>query len=256
MKKLIVSLMLLCCTMVVCFSQTSVDGFLDSYDLKLITVPFEKYSLRMLSTELTQKLYKDIVGANQSSFKGDKRPVDSVSWYDAIYFCNLLSERLGLEPVYLVDGKTNVTEWKYKPHSGRKITKTITQSPTANGFCLPMLNEWMTAAFAGEDTEYSGSDNIDEVAWHGYNSDFKSHEVAQKKPNAWGFYDMTGNIIEWVWEDTGNNDGNRLVCGGCWGMYAASCKTTKIYRYPANSRENLIGFRIACRAFETNDSTD
>ena len=255
MKKFFCVLLVFCIIALVCSAQTesqpadsaentAVYEFFKSYDLELVTIPFENYTIKMLSTEVIQKLYKDIVGANQSSFKGDRRPVDSISWYDAIYFCNLLSYKLGLQPVYLVDGTPDVAAWKYKPHSGRKITKEIIQNPQANGVRLPVLKEWMTAAFAGEDTEFAGSNNIDEVGWHGYNASYRTHDVAEKKPNAYGLYDMTGNVLEWVWEQAGNHAGNNLVCGGCWGMYASGCKITDIYRYPTNSRENIIGFRI------------
>ena len=253
MKKIICILVLLCIIAFACFSQTEdttndVDEFFKSYGIELVPIPYKE--IKMLNTEVTQKLFKDIVGANQSSFKGDNRPVDSVSWYDAIYFCNLLSYKLGLQPVYLVDGKPNVEEWKYKPLSGRKISKKISYIPNANGFRLPTYNEWMGAAFAGHDTNYAGSNNIDEVAWHGYNSDFKTHDVAQKKPNAYRLYDMTGNVLEWIWEDASKHPGNSLVCGGSYNMYASSCMLTNVYRYPTNSRENMIGFRIVCLSYQ------
>ncbi|TKJ35005.1 MAG: hypothetical protein CEE38_16225 [Planctomycetes bacterium B3_Pla] len=118
----------------------------------------------MLTTEVTQQQYIQIMGVNPSYFKGADNPVEMVSWNDAVEFCRKLSEK-----------------------TGREIT-------------LPMEAQWEYACRAGTDTRFSFGENdqfLESYCWYGVNSDRKSHPVATKKPNAWGLYDMHGNVQEW-----------------------------------------------------------
>ena len=163
---------------------------------KMVEIPNQNFS--MLNTEVTQKMYTAIMGENPSYFKGDDLPVENVSWYDAIYFCNKLSEKLGFTPVYAVDGKTNVSSWGYRVHNEKSIEGEITQNLEADGFRLPTNDEWEYVANGGKNYKYSGSDNIGEVGWYYENSGKKTHQVAQKKPNGYGLYDMSGNVDKWV----------------------------------------------------------
>ena len=218
-------------------------NFLNSCGTNMVAVPNKNYSI--LKTEVTQKLYKAVMGKTPSYFKGDDLPVETVSWFDAIYFCNKLSEKIGLESVYSVDGEYDVTKWNYTPHEKSYLKGDIGQNTEANGFRLPTIDEWNYAAKGGENYEYAGSDNFDEVGWNDKNSGDKTHPVAQKKPNGYGLYDMSGNVCEWVW-DPGYRDGYRFGYGGGYDNDDYRCEVDPRDGSYAYYRNNHIGFRLVC----------
>ena len=225
--------------------------------LVMVKVPGKDYSISR--TEVTQKLYESVMGENPSYFRRDNEdlyedelknlkrntsnyPVENVSWYDAIYFCNKLSAKKGLQPVYAVDGETNVRKWDYKPHNEDEIYGEITQNIFADGYRLPTVEEWQYAAKGGEDYDYSGSDDIDKVAWYDDNSNGVTHPVAQKKSNGYSLYDMGGNLSEWCW-DSDSYD-NRYSCGGNWASYDSLCKVNRRNFQDAYGRNYNTGFRL------------
>nr|MCR4939581.1 SUMF1/EgtB/PvdO family nonheme iron enzyme [Treponemataceae bacterium] len=116
-----------------------------------------------------------------------------------LYFCNELSRLSGFTPVYSVNGETDVKKWDYVPHKGKSLNGEIDYNPSADGYRLPTIEEWRYAAKGGENYEYAGSYNLDEVGWHQENSGHRTHPVAQKKANGYGLYDMNGNVEECVW---------------------------------------------------------
>ena len=199
----------------------------------LVKIPNTNF--KMLKTEVTQKLYQDVMGENPSRNKGEDYPVEYVSWCDAIYFCNKLSLLYGLTPVYSVDGNTNPDEWSYTPHKYDYIDGIISHN-IANGFRLPTVKEWQYAAKGGQNYTYSGSNNLDEVGW----DNGETHPVAQKKANGYGLYDMSGNVCEWCWDvDVDPDWGSRYYCGG-------DCKVSSRNYNGARDQYNYIGFRILC----------
>lgn len=208
-------------------------------DKLMIAVPGKKFSI--LATEVTQELYKSVMGENPSKFNGEKNlPVENVSWYDAVYFCNKLSAKCGLTPVYAVDGETDVEKWGYAPH----ITGTVSQNENNNGYRLPTVEEWQYAAKGGQEFKYSGSANLDEVGWYDKNREEKTHPVAQKNSNVYGLYDMSGNVWEWCWDSDPDNSYRRCSCGGSWYYGADDCEVDNKNWYYASDAGRNLGFRI------------
>lgn len=210
--------------------------------IEMVQIPGQNY--KMSTTEITQKFYESIMGENPSEFKGENNPVESVSWYDAIYFCNKLSEKYGYTPVYSVNGTTDVTKWNYTPHQEDEIYEEITQNTSANGFRLPTNAEWGYAAKGGQNYKYAGSNNIDEVAWYWDNSDKTTHPVAQKKANGYGLYDMSGNVLEWCWDSQSDED--RYLRGCAWFQSTDYCDVSLRFHNDAYDCMKGIGFRLAC----------
>lgn len=205
------------------------NTFLDG---TMIAVPGKSYSI--LKTEVTQELYEFVMGKNPY-FEAEKNLPVSCGWYRVIEFCNKLSVMDGLAPVYLSRGETDASKWKDK-------LPEVVWNKKANGYRLPTVEEWQYAAKGGQEFKYSGSDNIDEVAWYYDNSGKKAHPVAQKAPNGYGLYDMSGNLGELCWDSYGFWD--HYYCGGS--LYGASragdCEVDS--KYCESIYENSFGFRI------------
>ena len=145
--------------------------------------------------ETTQKEFETEMGFNPSDIKGDNYPVYNISTYDAMMYCNKLSEKEGLNPYYEI---LNIS-YNGIAEKSNIISATVNKMG-GNGYRLPTTLEWDYAIYGGGNTptifDYSGSDNINDVAWYFDNSNYLIHEVMQKKPNFLGIYDMTGNVSE------------------------------------------------------------
>lgn len=216
------------------------------YQETFVKIPGKNFA--MMKTEVTQKLYTSIMGSNPSYFKSENHPVEKVNWYDAVYFCNKLSEKFGYTPVYSVNGTTDLTKWNYTPHNGNSIRGNVTQNTNANGFRLPTVEEWEYAAKGGQNYTYSGSNNLDEVGWYDYNSGNRTHPVAQKKANGYGLYDMSGNVWEWCWDVAPDNGDYRYNRGGGYNGDDYYCRVSDGYYIYAYFQCDPWGFRIVCSA--------
>lgn len=216
-----------------------------SNKMKKIINNYERDFL-MSNTEVTQELYESIMGVNPSIHMNNKYPVENISWYDAVYFCNKLSEKKGKTPVYEVNGSTDVKKWNYIPHKGNTLGE-VNWNTEANGFRLPTEKEWVYAARCGSLYLYSGSDKIDEVGWYkGSSKKNYVHPVAKKKCNGFGLYDMTGNVHEWCWNSDLSNDKYRYYRGGSYSSGTDSCLLSYRNCCNASDRYKNLGFRIVC----------
>ena len=190
--------------------------------------------------EVTQALYKAVMGRNPSEFAGSANPVEMVSWYDAVKFCNKLSEMSGFEKCYSGSGSNIKCDF------------------SRNGYRLPTEAEWEYAAKGGDKSEgfkYSGSDDIDEVAWHYDNLGNETHPVKSKKPNELGLYDMSGNVWEWCWDwcdsdgikpPYGSASGSyRVDRGGSWYNNADNCSVSSRDCGDPSRTSSDLGFRLA-----------
>jgi formylglycine-generating enzyme required for sulfatase activity len=193
--------------------------------------------------EVTQGQYRMIADKNPSFFKGsDDLPVDSVSWNEAIAFCNALSEREGLRPYY----------------QNEEVAQ-----PGGEGYRLPTEAEWEYACRAGSATVYSFGDavaGLGDVAWYEGNSGNKTHPVGAKRPNAIGLHDMHGNVYEWCsdWYDGGyysllpavdprgpSSAAERVLRGGGWNSVPTGCYSASRMKHPPEWRDGALGFRVA-----------
>jgi formylglycine-generating enzyme required for sulfatase activity len=225
------------------FTMGSPSTEADHYDDEIqhqVTVS----SFYMGQYEVTQAEYEAVMGSNPSNFKGENLPVEQVSWYEAIEYCNKRSIQEGLTPAYKGTGDNISCDFK------------------ANGYRLPTEAEWEYAARGGKNQQslqylYSGSNNADSVAWYWDNSGGKTHPVGTKTANSLGLYDMSGNVWEWCWDwygsysttsqtdPTGAASGyNRVSHGGSWRHDAQRLRSACRDGNSPSNRDYDLGFRL------------
>lgn len=179
---------------------------------------------------MTQDFYFELTNERPSTFKGDRLPVETVTWKDAANFCNKLSKQTGLVQCYLI----------------LEDNEEITFDKTANGFRMPTEAEWEYACKAG--TTGIRYERLDLIAWYRDNSENQTQTVGQKQPNAWGLYDMLGNVWEWCSDiyDSEVYGSYRIFRGGGWCDEERSVMTTNRRRsHPLKFKIDDLGFRIA-----------
>ncbi len=195
--------------------------------------------------EVSQADYKKVMNINPSHFKNDNHPVEFVSFYDAIKYCNMRSEKEGLTPCYY--GAEDNIKWNKE----------------ANGYRLPTEAEWEYAARGGSKSKgfiYSGSNKLEEVAWFESNADDSTKPIGKKKANELGIYDMSGNVWEWCFDyydgsfyknkiktNPVNTTINKyaVIRGGCWNYYVQDLyRVSNRDYYSRTSTSSICGFRL------------
>ncbi|MBK8503744.1 MAG: SUMF1/EgtB/PvdO family nonheme iron enzyme [Saprospiraceae bacterium] len=179
---------------------------------------------------VTQDLYFEVSNENPSSFIEGRRPVETVTWKDAVIFCNRLSIQSGLNTCYVV----------------REEDEEIAFDNKSNGFRLPTEAEWEYACKAGTMGIRYGE--LDKIAWYKSNSENTTHCVGQKEPNDWGLFDMLGNVWEWCSDlyDTEVYGSYRVFKGGGFcDVERSVMATTRRRSHPLKFKIDDLGFRIA-----------
>ena len=235
-------------SMIYCPSGTFTMGHKDQDDnpprLETIERPF-----LLGETEVTQKLYEKVMRKKPSFLKNKpENPVEKVSWVDAICFCNELSRLQGLDGCY-TEKNSSKRDGRWHCDFGK------------NGYRLPKEKEWEYAAKAGTNNRWAGTDNIAKLSEYAVGAvivtEIGTQPVKTKKPNDWGFYDMSGNVWEWCWDKYDPKSKittERVIRGGSWNslpypLAEGASLLCSAYRNDSSTKNKNegIGFRV-CRS--------
>ena len=219
--------------------DTQNEGWPAEHPVHLVTItrPF-----LLGETVVTQEQWHTIMGSNPAADTSFSAPVTNISWFEAIAFCNVLSRREDLKECYAVAG------------SG----VTMPDGLASSGYRLPTEAEWEYAARAGTDLLYSGTNDPDPIDWTRSTPNVGIQFVKQRKPNAWGLYDMSSNLGEWAWDWWGAYTvhpatdplgvllgSDRVFRGGGWSTNPRNARVTLRDKYNPTLRRPYLGFRVA-----------
>ena len=220
-------------------------------------------------TEVTQAQWSARMGNNPSEFYscGDDCPVETVNWWEALAYANAASSAEGLPECYTLEGCNDVSPGNDLDCSAVSVNAPSGDPYACEGYRLPTEAEWEYAYRAGTTTAFyngaitdTGCDdpNLDAIGWYCGNASDTTHPVAQKEPNAWGLYDLAGNVLEWTWDwyavyptgavtdPTGPGGGSsRVYRGGSWYGDAGFARAASRYVVPFYRYGAFLGFRLA-----------
>lgn len=201
------------------------------------------YPLLVAENVVTQELFERVMMHTNFKFSGALHPAESLSWSEAIDFCNRLSQLEGLKPAYVL--RQGGISWDRE----------------SNGYRLPTEAEWEYYARAGVPSIYAGSNDVDLVAWYKTNSEGSTQPVGQKRENAWGLYDISGNVWEWCYDtyledsfhDRGltpiidpvvSGEGPKVIRGGSWSYDPEGLSLFYRSRLAGKFKTSRVGFRV------------
>jgi predicted Zn finger-like uncharacterized protein len=212
-------------------------------------------TFRLAVTKTTQGQFEQVLGRDPSTYTGGTNPVERVTYFDAVEFCNKLSEKEGRTPCYRLAGIS-------REKDGSIVKADVEPIPDGSGYRLPSEAEWEYCARAGTTTRFWYGESMQQLydhAWFDTNSRRPS-SVAQKKANPWGLYDMGGLLAEWcddVWHENyekapvdgsawrlGGDQGLRVVRGGSWRSSGASCRCAARSHSKLGNQFGICGFRV------------
>jgi formylglycine-generating enzyme required for sulfatase activity len=224
------------------FQMGSTKGASDEQPVHTVHITRPFYIAKYVVTfEEYDRFCDATIGIKKPDDNGRERgnlPVINVTWYDAVAYCNWLSEKEGLTTCY--SGKGKLTQCDF----------------SANGYRLPTEAEWEYAARGGQKSQgyiYAGSDNPDDVAWYADHSGGQMHPVGQKQPNELGLYDMSGNLFEWCWDWY---DGDYYASSPASDPTGPPPPSTGVpwehnrVRRGGSWREDADSIRVTCRSFD------
>lgn len=204
-------------------------------DKKIVTWSETIDPIYVMKYPVTRQLYHFVMHEEERALPMKNLPVTEVSWIDSVVFCNKLSRMLGRTECYTITNESENTVFNKK----------------ADGFRLLTDAEWQYACKAGT-TGYR-YESIDQIAWYQNNSNGSVQQVGQLLPNAWGLYDMLGNVWEWCWDlyDTNRYGNYRVFRGGSWAEVENNCGSTVRRKSMPDFKIDDLGFRIACAKIST-----
>lgn len=221
------------------------NRFIDQVYFNMVKIPAGKVELRddrikkewqvqikpflLAKYVLTVELFYSITNRALNGNENSNKPVVNISWNDAIMFCNLLSKKAGLKEYYSIS-------------NGGQI---VSCNLDSNGYRLPSEAEWQYACKAGTPGYTYGE--LQKIAWYNENSNGQIRDVGKKEPNAWGLYDMLGNVWEWCYDlyDEKVYGSYRIFRGGSWAEAARGCGATCRRRSHPTFYIDDLGFRLA-----------